>query len=275
MSTTAKGKAVSKKRVVIISDMHCGNLYGLTPPYWHDKVDDPDLAVMQGELWRWYAKTIDTLRPIDALIVNADCVDGRGERAGSVETLRLNRRDQCDMAADVINYVRAPNIGMTYGTPYHTGKIEDWEKDIAKDVQADKIGGHEWFTIGGVCFDCKHKIGSSSIPHGRFTAVAKERLWNALWAERGNNPTGDVIIRSHVHYFGYCGGSDWMAITTPALQAQGTRYGVRECSGLVDFGLLWFDVQDGEILDWKPELAPIEIQATEAFELCPDGPEIR
>ena len=259
-----------KKRVVVIADLHCGNKVGLVHPAWRPPAEtyvfpgEDDLLRTQAALWQHYADSIDALRPIDALIVNADCIDGRGERSGGTELITTDIDKQCDMAVDAINYAGAPMIGMTYGTPYHTGTLVDHETRIAEKVGAQSIGGHEWFTVAGVTFDCKHKIGSSTIPHGRFTALAREKLWAGLWEARDVNPKSQVIVRSHVHYFVYCGGPDWLGVITPALQGQGTKYGVRQCSGTVDFGLLWFDCQDGRLVDWGAKIAPAEMQKAEA-----------
>jgi hypothetical protein len=62
-----------------------------------------------------------------------------------------------------------------------------------------------------------------------------------------------IVGNSHVHYFAYCGESDWLAIATPALQAYWTKYGTRLCDGTVDFGLVWFDV-DGSSMSWDKRL---------------------
>jgi hypothetical protein len=110
-------------------------------------------------------------------------------------------------------------IVSVYGTPYHTTTNGDeWENIIAHRAGFDKIGSHEWIDVNGCIFDLKHHIGSSSVPHGRHTQSAKQHLWNLLWAEKGLQPKANVILRGHVHYHQYCGGTDWVAITSPALQ---------------------------------------------------------
>ena len=81
-----------------------------------------------------------------------------------------------------------------------------------------------------------------------------KRLVNGLWAARGEYPLADVIIRSHVHYHNFCGGSDWLAMTTPALQGYGSKYGARRCTGLVDVGMVHFDIWSKERWEWKAEI---------------------
>jgi hypothetical protein len=186
------------KRVVVIADKHSGHRVGLTHP-------DCDViglsregrkwATARKKLWAFYAKTIDALRPIDVLLVNADCIDGRGERSGGVELLTTNRREQCDIAAACILYAKAKAIIMTRGTDYHTGHEEEWEDEIARIVGAKKIGNHEWVEVNGLVFDLKHFVGSSQVDHGRHTATAREKGWSSIWAEAGQAPKSDIIIR--------------------------------------------------------------------------------
>lgn len=243
--------------MVVISDLHCGHLVGLTHPDWHYMGDDKTCK-NQRELWKWYESVIASLKPIDILVVNGDAIDGTGWRAGGTDQKTVDRLEQCDMAAKAIECAEANTIRMTYGTPYHTGQGEDWESIIADKVGA-KIESHAFFDVDGVVFDIKHKVGSSGIPHGRHTAVAKEKLWNTMWSDRKQQPDADVVIRSHVHYHSFCGTPDHLAMTTPALQGYGSKFGARQCSGLVDIGLVYFDIDDGGYT-WESKIAGLAQQ---------------
>ena len=81
-------------------------------------------------------------------------------------------------------------------------------------------------------------------------------MWNVFWSERKLTPAADIILRSHVHYLSYAGDGRRLAITTPAMQGYGTKYGSRRCSGLVDVGFLSFRCENGEY-DWKAHIAEI------------------
>ena len=249
-----------KKRVLVVSDFHCGHFVGLTPPSWHDilsphaDADRKKMSNIRKLMYDKFYNIIKSLKPIDVLLVNADCIDGRGEKNGGTELLVVDRDAQCDMAIEIIKSIGAKTIIMTYGTAYHCGHIEDFEDRIANEVNAVTIGGHEWIEINGVMFDIKHKIGSSNIPHGRFTAIAREKLWNVLWAEKEESPKSNIIIRSHVHYHAYCGDNNWLGMTTPALQGPGSKYGTRQCSGTVDFGVIHFDVYPSGNYVWESHI---------------------
>lgn len=237
------------KRVVIIADLHCGHIVGLTHPDFNPAYprnsEKYALTKLRHRLWKQYASTIDELKPIDVLLVNGDVVDGKGKKSGGTELLTSSRDEQCDMAAAAIGYAEAELVEMSYGTPYHVGMSEDWENVVAahKKVQAIKISDHACLSVNGCIIDYRHFVSSSIIPHGRFTAVARERLWNVLKAERAECPKADIIVRSHVHYYGGCFNYNWEAITTPALQGPKTKYGKRKMSGTVDFGLVWYDIE--------------------------------
>jgi len=246
------------KRLLALSDPHCGHHVGLTPPQWQARPERaqvgnmPSLVVeVQGLLWDEFSDTVRKLRPIDYCVLNGDGVEGKGWRSGATELITSDRDEQASMTARVLKYVHArEGYWLTYGTPYHTGLNEDWENVVADKI-GGKIGSHEWLDIYGVVFDFKHNVGSSSIPHGRATPLAREQLWNALWAERDEQPKANVIVRSHVHYHAGCFGMGWLALTTPALQAAGTKYGARRCSGTVDLGVTVFDIYPNGSYQWQ------------------------
>jgi len=242
----------------------------LTPPAWHHQGDGhpriAKVARFQKALWEFYTEAIDALKPIDVLIVNGDAIDGKGEKSGGIEQTTTDRLEQCEMAAKAINYAEAPKVRLMFGTRYHCGKEDDFEKVLVDKVCGNvSIQGHGFFEVNGCTFDVKHKVGSSGIPHGRATALAKARLWNVLWNhEHDRQPLANIIQRSHVHYVSYAGGPDWVAMTVPAL-SYGTSFGIRECEGIVSIGAVKVDVfPDGRYI-WNyiladfPEMkAPVE-----------------
>ena len=245
-----------KKIVVAIpSDLHCGHIVGLTPPDWQGSVDlasrdsRKKMAHIQQEGWARYVAAMKKNKP-DACIWNGDLVDGKGKRSGGCEQITTDMNEQVEMACDCVRAANATENYFIRGTPYHTGDGEQFEDNIAKEFNT-KAHDHPPIEVGGVIIDAKHKVGASSIPHGRFTSVAKEVLWNILWAAHDGAEKADVIVRSHVHYFGhvdwFIGPSQVHAITTPALQWRGTRYGKQQCVGTVDFGIVFLHITDGNV----------------------------
>lgn len=260
------------KRVCVISDLHCGHQVGLTHPDFdarpqNTRSDAYRLWKIRRSCWNFVTDTAAALQPIDLLIVNGDMIDGKGKKSGGTELITTDRDEQCDMASAAIEQFSAGAIVMSYGTPYHTGMREDWENQVAKSADALKIGSHDWVDVNGLVFDYRHFVGSSAVPYGRHTAVARDRLWSLLWSERGEYPRSDIVIRSHVHYFDYCGGSDWLAMTTPSLQAYGSKFGARKASGVVDYGFLSFDVTNRESYEWRPHLLKFKRQKPKVLQI--------
>ena len=241
-----------KKRVLVISDQHCGHDLGLTHP--SDDFDDGTTHyLVRRTIWEWYKPLVKRLKP-HIVIVNGDAIDGDGKKSGGTEQLTTDRIKQCKMAVKTLKVIPGkPKFFMSYGTGYHTGDDEDFEDIIAREIEAQKIGAEDTIDVNGLLINYRHHIGRSGIPHGRHTAIAKERLWNLIWAERKEYPKADVLIRSHVHYYDFDGDFDWLGMTTPALQGYGSKYGGRKCTGTVDVGLVYFDVKGKDDYTWKAE----------------------
>ncbi|MCP4643090.1 MAG: hypothetical protein GY851_21770 [bacterium] len=268
------------RRIAVIGDTHCGALTGLTPPTWQVRENRKShtkrnkWAVLQTEIWDNFTRILDSIAPIDIMFHMGDCIDGKGTKSGGTEQITGDMEEQSDMAVAVCDEVRRHGrddafkaIGV-YGTGYHVGASEDWENIVAERAGWDKIGAHEWPNVDGFVFDLKHKIGSSSIPHGRHTAIAKDRLWGELWAAEDLTDRAQCYIRGHVHYHQYCGGPDWLALTNPPLQAMGSKFGSRECSGIVHWGLTHFDISPaGELVDWRAHIVNIKAQRTRSLAL--------
>lgn len=260
------------KRVVAIGDLHCGSRCGLTPTGWQYSPSSSDkirqkFSKIQFEMWDWYSKKMKELQPIDILICNGDMIDGKSEKSGGTELLEADRNKQCQIAVECILEAKAKHIVMIYGTPYHTGSLEDEEDLIAKEVKAEHIGRHDWFDVNGLIFDVKHYVSRSIVPYGRLTAVGRERISNLLWHDVGQQPHADVFLRSHVHYHVYGGDDDVLFMTLPSLQAFKTKYVSSISTSKVDIGLVHFDVLNKKEYTWKSHLLNPVYQRAEALKL--------
>jgi hypothetical protein len=257
-----------QKRVVVLADLHSGHEFGLTPPAWWNQSKTNQSRVskagdFQRKLWDFYSRSINALKPIDILIVNGDSIEGKGERSGGMELITADRNEQVRMVREAIDYCEAPIVRLIYGTRYHTGKDEDFEAILRDYIGASgkcnvAIHGHDFINVNGVNLDVKHQVGSSSVPYGRSTAISKDRVWNVLWnAEHERQPKADILIRSHVHYYGGAFGATWLGVTTPAL-TYNSAFGIRECAGLVDVGFMVFDFDAEGGYSWKAILADFD-----------------
>jgi len=248
--------AVKPERVLPLGDLHCGSNVGLTPPeYQYKYISNPKTeehrkrnkwAKLQKECWNWYVNKLDILKPINRAFVLGDMIDGDGNRSGGTELITTDRKVQVCMAIEALEILEAKYMSMVFGTPYHTGQVEDFELDVAKHFGC-KIGGHEWESVNGCTFDLKHKQGNCKNPA---TSIWNEIVDNREWAVLGEQPKADILIRAHTHRFCLLRIEDCMGLAIPALQAYGTKFGARACSRKVQFGLVALDVwPDGEIIE--------------------------
>lgn len=244
------------KKVLVIGDLHCGSMSGLTPPQWIvSKGRNSFFSKLQEEMWEHYIETINDFGKVDILVVNGDVIDGKGTRSGSTELLTSDMLEQTDIAIEALSQIKANKIFFTYGTPYHTASPtgEDFDKIVANAFKAP-IHDELNLKVDGVLFNIKHKVGSSSSPYNRAATIGKHRLWDELQSIRHEDEKASVYLRSHVHYFSYCGESDWVGFTLPALQSNQTKYGARQCVGATDWGLCMFKVENNEFAGYDCRL---------------------
>lgn len=244
-------------KVLLCGDFHCGSDVGLTPPKWQQNA-------YQEEMWQKFRRRINECGPFDFAVFNGDLVDGKNSKEGGRRQITVNRLEQIQMAKQVIEVISFDNALLTRGTPYHVGVDEDFEEGLASEIGCP-IYGQAFPRIEGVNFSIRHFIGASSIPYGRFTAIARDYEWNKIWAtEKENHPRSNIMVRSHVHYYGDCGrqvskGSDWWrGFTLPALQGAGSRFGETKCIGIVDFGFVWLELNNGKLVNWQAEIIPLK-----------------
>jgi len=244
---TFKRKGALTKTIAIISDTHCGSIYGLTPPTFFRKADKKYYD-LQSESWDRYALMADKWKTPDILLANGDMIEGTQSKQGGAELITPDRNTQSDMAIEALKLWDAKRILMTYGTKYHVGEqAEDFEYGIAKQLGAT-IEGRLFFTVEGMTFDVRHKVNSSAVPHGRATALLRETMWNLIKEAQNTGPKVNVVVRSHAHYHMWVETPGKVSFITPALQLSRGRYGARECVGETHWGAIRLTVDQGQIV---------------------------
>lgn len=226
------------KRVLVLSDLHCGHVMGLTPPRYHQHE-------YQEKFWEWFRTKVAVLGKVDVLVVNGDAIDGKNTKAGGQHIYEASRIAQVDIAAECLSLVKAKRIYIVRGTEYHTGVEEDFENILSQQIGTDGVAYDALpINIGGLDFHFKHHTGNSSVPWTRGAAAVRSHVWQIL--ERslsGQKTPPDVSVRSHVHYFVQTRSSLGTVLTTPALQLS-SSYGVRRCDGIHDVGFVYFDIEN-------------------------------
>jgi hypothetical protein len=231
------------KKILVIADLHCGAITGLTPPEYFVNPLDKRRRAIQEESWEWFSNTVKDIGYVDALIINGDSIEGKGSRSGGTELITTDLLKQIKIAERCIDEINTDNVFLTYGTSYHVSNNGDDLEVLLADRFNGTIKDHLWLDVNGCIFDFKHKINNSSVLSSRVTSLIKETQWNDEWSKNKATPKADVFVRSHVHY---CNSvtdhQNYLAVTTPALQIADTKYGNRICSGTVDYGMILFEV---------------------------------
>lgn len=253
------------KTVVIVSDLHCGSTYGITPPSEFKASHNREI---QEEGWGEYVRMTQQWAHPDVLICNGDAIEGNQSRQGGAELLTPDRSVQCDMAVTALSMWRAKKIFMTYGTPYHVGQeAEDFERGIAQRLDAT-IEGHLYVNIGGLTFDVRHKVSTSAVPHGRATALLREVLWALVKEASETGPKVDVVIRSHAHYHIAVKQPGKLALITPGLQLARGRFGARECSGEIHWGAIRLVVDKGRVIQEDVDICRLHANRPKIFRIA-------
>lgn len=270
------------KKGIVVSDLHCGSIYGLLPPGFRDYSGARVEYAHVGQSYLWdcwlhFCKKARTYKP-DFVIANGDLVDGPQRKNAGAELKLVSPNDQVEAAAQCLGKLRdatgPAKWYFTQGTPYHVG---DWGSH--EEAVAAKLGATKYLSIGtgklvrevlwlevepGCVLEAAHHI-STSIGFYRATAMDRELQWSALSTKDASRgiPKAGLIIRSHVHYYNDVGHATKQGFTTPCWQLQ-TRYARKNSVHRLhpDIGAVWVDVNaergkrpwrfDPEIYDLPP-----------------------
>ena len=245
------------KKIVVLSDIHCGHYYGLTPPLWQDVRHS-----LQRTLWDAYVRIVYEIGKVDLVVLNGDGLEGKGKRNEGLELLTADRFEQADMAYQALSIFDTKKFHLTYGTPYHTGEGENFEEEIAIRLEA-QIESRAALDVNGLFLDIRHFSPGSQTPMGPVTGLQREKIM-ALLDDRIDK--GGISIRSHIHKF-YCVIDHHGAVfTTPCFQTH-SEFGAKKCSGDIDLGLLVFTVQDKNNWSWVRHSIDVNIFRREPIKI--------
>lgn len=243
------------KRLIAVSDLHCGHITGMTPPQYRMKQgQSKHIHDHQKETWdrlKRLAKEATNTKLKTVLICNGDAVQGKQHEAwiSDLET-------QQEMATETLRLFNVDKIFMARGTPVHTQVEINLENRIAEKVDA-VIENEVYVSIEKMIVYARHKIGRSVLPHGKFTAVARKAVEQLNKSQQGFVPQPSLCLFGHVHYFAGVEDSEWSAYALPALQTY-SEFGEKICDGIVHWGILWWDIEDGKIKNFEKRIERVE-----------------
>lgn len=247
------------KKIGVVSDMHCGSIFGLLPPDFITS-DGREIRpnVGQSYLWKCWEDAAGYVGELDALIVNGDAIDGGQQAQHGTELCLPMLEDQSEAAYQCLKFLRKetehPAVYCVTGTEYHDSKAGREMEVIAQRLGAKRYQGlgtgrfcHEVLDleVDGVILNFSH---GTSIAGGLYRATPPDReaVWSALAGKTGKAPKADVCVRSHAHHFVHVEHPSKHAVVSPCWQLQ-TRF-MRKHSVyrmMPDIGMLVIEV-DGD-----------------------------
>jgi hypothetical protein len=271
------------KRGIVVSDIHCGSIYGLLPPDFM-LYDESTKGQNIGQRYLWdcwahFCEQAYLFRP-DFIIANGDMVDGPQRKSQGAELSLVSPRDQGKAAKECLmllkQYCPSAKWYFTQGTPYHVGEWNDAEEGLASELGAQPYHSVGvgilckeilWLDVEGVIIEAAHHIGVSQGFY-RSTALDREMQWSAMTGKDPSKgvPKADLIIRSHVHYYNQVGHASKLGFTSPCWQLQ-TRYMRKHSTSrmLPDIGGVFLEIDGAAKLEGH---SPVKIQP-EIYRLPP------
>ena len=224
------------KRILPISDLHAGSIYGLLPPkFLASSGAEINQNAGQKYLWQCWSHMSATVGIIDALVINGDAIDGSQYRNEGTELCLPMLEDQSEAAFQSIRFlweaIGKPKIYCVAGTEYHDSKAGREMEVVAERLGAEKYQGLGTgrycrevldLEVNGAILNFSH---GTSIAGGLYRATPPDReaVWSALAGKSGKSPKADVVVRSHAHHYVHVEHPSKHAVITPCWQLQ-TRY---------------------------------------------------
>lgn len=234
-------------RIAVVSDLHVGSNVGIMPRVvkGYDENEQRKMEyraskVQQRILDQWNVMCHD-VEGCDYLVANGDLCDGLNPKQKGSGNWTNDAQLQVDAAAELLEMVDAKRFIVTQGSQYHTGASPSLDGMVAKAVGA-KFDDELVLTVKDTSFYFKHWVGVSSNFMYRPTPLAKEMHDTKLIEEDVGKI--DVVVRSHAHYFTYCGFPHTFGVITPCWKGKDNFSRTRMNAFVPQLGWVVFDVED-------------------------------
>ena len=222
------------RRVVVVSDLHCGSIFGLLPEGFVDS-SEKEVSQNPGQKYLWecfnhFCGRISALDP-DVVVINGDTVEGQQYKQHGSELCLPLLSDQVEAAEECLRLlVSSAKNAVFYGvqgTEYHVGGAARDEEALYKALGFTRykgLGTGKYckevldLDIEGVRLNIAHHVGVSG---GLYRGGAIDR--EGAFASLATHDKIHCIIRSHVHNFSKTEYRRRHNITTPCWQLQ-TRF---------------------------------------------------
>lgn len=196
-------------RVGLVSDLHCGSKYAITPPEWWPRGGRSVLpaARFMAHVWRCWEHFCRTCGQLDALIVNGDLIEGEASRRDALDAITddLLVHQHCAEAALRLLRSQTRRLWIVRGTETHEGKYFECIEAAARAVGAEQWspGRYTGYVldarIGPLVLNATHHMTTGAIYRG--TVADRTALFAQLAAALRKTVPADIIVRSHLHAY--------------------------------------------------------------------------
>jgi len=217
---------MSRHRVLFLSDLHAGSVWGLWPENYkadHDRCLPPsDAQKMLYAEWVRLCGLFKKSKP-NTVILNGDIIDDPGYVKRGREQMTPDLNDQVFAAEELVRMaLKAANPETVYAlsrSDYHSSVQQDNERQLAKNLGVEYLGcGPHDLVFDGVSVNVSHGEGGvywyrgtklDKIGFAMLLGIAGEGLYDAKH-----------IVRSHYHFEAHLHYRHQDIYVTPCFQMQ-------------------------------------------------------
>src|SRR6056297_320261 len=242
-------------KVVILSDLHAGDAFGLTDPANVPKIKPGhEFAKI---LFDWYLAKVQEIGAVDLILCPGELIEGPGSK-DTIELWTTDLEEQADTCADLLTMWKCDTYKTCYASLYHSGKDHNSEHLVVKELRARgrdaDIKTTQRLDLNGLLVNMFHKVGGSATAYGFASQLAKTAATDVVrGAYRGYAPA-ELYIRGHTHNFGHAGNDLFTVINAPALKWPLGRYGRQIDRPYYTMGIIEMEINGPTDWTWQPHI---------------------
>jgi predicted phosphodiesterase len=254
------------KRILVVSDLHVGSLWGLMPPrvvlderqpkghrkrLQGGKYGDKTTITFnrtQRRLYEEWSRMCREVGHVDLCVANGDLCDGVNPKSRGLGLWTSDMSVQVSTAVDLLRMVDADRYAGTQGSFYHVGDNVSSDRAVIEQLDGE-FKDELAVTVDGVRFHFCHQVGTSaSAWMYRTTPIAREMMLGALVKDEMGK--FDITVRSHAHYFCYAGYGHSLGVITPCWKGRDEYAQRRTLAFVPQNGFVLFEVE-GKTYSWS------------------------
>ncbi len=195
------------KKILCISDLHCGDLVAVMPKEVHEDVSGRTHThfanPLQLEMLDCWNNMVKKVGKVDTVFNIGDNINGSNYHDSGLGNWTNNLMTQSSAAYELLNRIKCSNHNMVIGSKYHVGTNPSAEHGIANLMRLDgdtvNVGKDLIVKVGGKTFHLLHEIGFSKNMSYRTTPLSRELMFMSLHSEKLYG--AQYIVRGHTHYY--------------------------------------------------------------------------